>query len=357
MLDILNLTTPLNENNPCGEDPEYTSLFMEMEKAREGEPERAIGKSVIEAVEPDWKLVGKLSIQLFNSTKDLRVAVSLCAALLHTDGFAGFRDGLLLTKTLMETFWDCLHPELDPDDSNPAIMRSNALLYLTDYRFLASLKKQPLMNTAVFGKFSLNDIQEAQNHKNSTVNEEIQQYQRVEAAFREAADTGILPEILNTLDACREYISLINKFFQDKVGHANAPNFMALQTSIDSALKLIAPRIPEPINIEPPENIVETLNNPIGNDINTPPTPTTAAPDPGTGGTDDPMNIQNRDDVLRVLDQICEYYARHEPGSPVPLILTRARNLVNKDFIGILQDLSPDSATQVAQLFGLKKED
>jgi type VI secretion system protein ImpA len=350
MFDITRLTHPLNESDPCGENPEYTSIFMEMEKAREGEPERGIGKSVIDAVEPDWKLVKKLALQLFDSTRDLRVAASLCAAVLHTDGFAGLRDGLLLIGKLLEEFWDCLHPELDPDDSNPAIMRSNALLYLTDYRFLASLKKQPLLNTKVFGKFSLNEIQEAQNHKNSTGNEEKQQYQRVEAAFREAAEDNLLLDVLNTLDSCRQHIEIINKLFRDKVGHANSPNFAALQETLDAAFKLVSSKIPTQTNTPPQENTVETLNSPAENPTNTPPVPSTPVP-----SGDDPMNIQSRDDVLKVLDQICEYYAHHEPGSPVPLILTRARNLVNKDFMEILQDLSPDSASQVEKLlFGIK---
>lgn len=350
MFDIIRLTQPLNESVPCGEDTEYTGIFMEMEKSREGEPERAIGKSIIEAVEPDWKLVRKLALQLFDSTRDLRVAASLCAALLHTDGFAGLRDGLLLIGKLVENFWDCLHPELDPDDPNPALMRANALLYLTDYRFLISLKKQPLLYTKVFGKFSLNEIQEAQNYKNSTANAEKQQYQRVEAAFREAAEANSLLDILNTLGSCRQHIETINKLFRDKVGHANAPNFIALQETVDAAFKLISAKIPAQIDDQPEENKVETLNDPAENHTNIPPAPSTPVP-----SGDDPMNIQSRDDVLKVLDQICEYYAYHEPGSPVPLILTRARNLVNKDFIGILQDLSPDSAAQVEKLFGLKK--
>ncbi|MEB4591265.1 type VI secretion system protein TssA [Candidatus Thiothrix sp. Deng01] len=351
MLDIEKLTAPLNENSPCGEDPEYSGLFMEMEKARQGEPERAIGKSVIDAVEPDWKLVEKLALQLFDSTKDLRVAASLSLALLHTDGFTGFRDGLLLTKTLLETFWGCLHPELDPDDGNPAIMRGNALLCLVDYRFLMSMKRQPLITTKIFGKFSLHDIQEAQNHKTSTVNEEIQQYQRVEAAFREAIEAGVLPDVLNVLDACRQYINRISQLFQDKVGHANAPNFMALQEIIDAAFKLVASRIPEPVNIKPQDNIVETLNKPEGNNMAMPPQMAAIT----QGGENSPMSIQNRDDVLRALDLICEYYTRYEPGSPVPLMLARARNLVNKDFIGILQELSPESAAQIAKLFGSGK--
>ena len=69
--------------------------------------------------------------------------------------------------------------------------------------------------------------------------------------------------------------------------------------------------------------------------------------------TDKPMELINsRKDVIRVLDQICSYYDQNEPASPVPLLLKRARKLVEKNFIEIVEDLVPDSAAQIKKLIG-----
>ncbi|MCY2964693.1 MAG: type VI secretion system protein TssA, partial [Planctomycetota bacterium] len=61
--------------------------------------------------------------------------------------------------------------------------------------------------------------------------------------------------------------------------------------------------------------------------------------------------ILTRDDVVKAIDKICEYYARHEPSSPLPLLLKRAKRLSTMSFMEILQDLVPDGVPQ-AQLFG-----
>jgi type VI secretion system protein ImpA len=65
--------------------------------------------------------------------------------------------------------------------------------------------------------------------------------------------------------------------------------------------------------------------------------------------------LQSRDDVMRMLDKICEYYERAEPSSPVPLLLQRAKKLVPMTFMEIVQDLIPDGSSQ-AQLYRGRSE-
>ena len=62
--------------------------------------------------------------------------------------------------------------------------------------------------------------------------------------------------------------------------------------------------------------------------------------------------IANREDALRMLDKICDYFQRYEPSSPVPFLLRRARNLATKDFMEILQDLAPGGTSQADLIFG-----
>ncbi len=62
--------------------------------------------------------------------------------------------------------------------------------------------------------------------------------------------------------------------------------------------------------------------------------------------------INNRADVMRALDLLLDYYQRQEPSSPLPLLLKRARGLVSKDFLEILQDLAPDGLAQARAIRG-----
>jgi type VI secretion system protein ImpA len=62
--------------------------------------------------------------------------------------------------------------------------------------------------------------------------------------------------------------------------------------------------------------------------------------------------INNKTDVINMIDKICDYYASHEPSSPIPLLLRRAQRLVDKSFVEILEDLAPDGVDQLQVISG-----
>ena len=47
-------------------------------------------------------------------------------------------------------------------------------------------------------------------------------------------------------------------------------------------------------------------------------------------------------------------YEQYEPASPVPLLLKRAMGLVEKDFLTIMEDLAPESVSQIKLIGGIK---
>jgi type VI secretion system protein ImpA len=63
-------------------------------------------------------------------------------------------------------------------------------------------------------------------------------------------------------------------------------------------------------------------------------------------------DVRSREDVVRLLDKICAYYARAEPSSPIPLLLQRSKRLVSANFLDIVRDIAPDGLTQVENLSG-----
>jgi type VI secretion system protein ImpA len=62
--------------------------------------------------------------------------------------------------------------------------------------------------------------------------------------------------------------------------------------------------------------------------------------------------IRSRDDVVRVLGQICEYYAANEPSSPVPILLRRAQRLVSMNFLDIVRELAPAGMSEIETIRG-----
>jgi len=62
--------------------------------------------------------------------------------------------------------------------------------------------------------------------------------------------------------------------------------------------------------------------------------------------------IRSRDDVVRVLGQICEYYAANEPSSPVPILLRRAQRLVSMSFLDIVRELASAGMSEIETIRG-----
>ena len=66
-----------------------------------------------------------------------------------------------------------------------------------------------------------------------------------------------------------------------------------------------------------------------------------------------PGQIGSREDVVRAIDRICDYYSRYEPSSPVPLLLQRARRLATGNFVDIVRDLAPGALAEIEKVCGL----
>ena len=160
VIDIEELLGEIAATAPCGEDLEYDPAFAEMEKLAQETPERQYGDTIIPAEPPDWRSVRKTALALFERTRDLRVALYLTRSLLHTDGLAGFADGLALVDSLIERYWDQVYPQLDPEDDNDPTLRVNTIVALCDPEAtLRALRETPLVSSRTLGRFSLRDIQ------------------------------------------------------------------------------------------------------------------------------------------------------------------------------------------------------
>ncbi|MDW8371270.1 MAG: hypothetical protein RMK81_13420, partial [Geminicoccaceae bacterium] len=66
--------------------------------------------------------------------------------------------------------------------------------------------------------------------------------------------------------------------------------------------------------------------------------------------------VRTREDVLRLLDQVLEYYRRQEPTRPVPLLVARAKKLVPMSFVEALKELAPAGMKELQAAAGALDE-
>jgi len=346
-LDIDELLKEISADAPCGGNLEYDSAFTAMEIEAKGTPERQAGGSVEPAQPPNWKILRKMVLELLERTRDLRLLVELARTGLNMEGLSGLRDGLALLRKSLENYWDTIHPQLDPDDDNDPTIRVNILMVLCDRdSFLFPLLNAPLVESRLVGQFSLRDAQFATGKAPVPAGQTAPQLTVIQGAF-----SDVPPEsVMATQEALKDSLSDVNgieNYLTQQVGVGNAPSFAPIRDLLKEALHFVAEQIDSlGLGGEAGSGAGET-----GSD----------APESDSGGTKRPTagqigGINNRKDVVRALELICEYYANNEPSSPVPLLARRAKRLVTMDFMEILQDLAPEGVSQVEMIKGSDPE-
>ncbi len=352
VIDLDRLLQEISPEAPSGEnDLEHDPAFMELERDMQGTPAVEVESKIVqEAREPDWGQVRKSALELLERTHDLRLVVSLTRALLHTEGIQGFHDGLSLIHGFVDRYWDSLYPRLDPDDDNDPMERVNALETLNDWHaIIAPLMKVTLCASRSAGKVNLRQYRIAGGRLDGlTVTEEERNTApssaTIEGIFAEC-DPVELRAAWEAAGGAAQKLAALDALLREKIDGALAPDFKQLGQVLKEMHGLLESGLAkrEPLNIAENAQVAQTADP-------EPSEASRAAPGDAVGGVSGgrrPDVVENRQDVLRLLEKICDYYAGHEPSSPVPLLLRRAMGLVDKNFLEIMQDLAPDCISQV----------
>lgn len=340
-MDAEELLKEISADAPCGDDLEYDPDFGELERVAQGKAEQSMGDEVVPGEEPDWSDVEKRAVDLFSRSKDLRIGIYLARARLHNSGLPGFSESLELLRTILERYWDTVHPQLDADDNNDPTLRVNTIASLCDAEtVLKGLRNVPLVTSKAFGKFSYRDITIA----NGEASGEGPDSATVDAAFMDC-DADTLQAIKDAAKSAADHAAAIEQHVTEQVGAAHAPDLAGLRTPLNAIYKTLAAKSGQPDDDGSPETAGDAANGGSAPAMGGP--SRTGNRGPGMSG-----QISSRNDVIRALDMICQYYARHEPSSPVPLLLRRAQRLVTKSFLDIVRDLVPDGVHQAETIRG-----
>ncbi|KVR01241.1 type VI secretion-associated protein, ImpA family [Burkholderia ubonensis] len=338
VIESTDLLQDISEDAPCGPNLEYSADYLELSRLIQGTPDIQYGNMHRPAEEPDWAAVKALTLRLLAQSRDLRLAVYLTCASVPLNGFSGLEDGLALIEGLLERHWDHVHPQLDPDDADDPTARINTLVTLVEMDGLIRQSSLvPLVDVPMRGRFSLHDIDKAEGERIQQADEAVQDIVVIDAAFKAVA----LDELKGTaavLTRARGRIERIETLLTERVGHARAVRFDALSQLLRRAESAVMVRLRQHPrwNVETDAQVHEQ----------------TERADAAPPASRTFHEIAHRDDVVRLLDLLCEYYAREDPASPVPLFLQRAKRLVNMSFIEIMNDLSPQSLSEINHLAG-----
>jgi len=351
IIDLDTLMSDVSPDAPCGEDLAYDPQYVALFTMAEGTPERQVGDSVIPAEEPDWRQVRDSAVELLRRTKDLRVTLELAVALLRLEGLPGLRDGLSLLHTTLDKHWEGVHPVLDPDDAFDPTERMNIIGALATppgatgdpMRIQARLREAPLTDSRQFGRYSLRDIDIAKGDVTHHGDGEAPTLSAIAGAFSDT-EAERLQELHQAASEAIEFVDGIDRVLTERAGAANAPDLQSFKRLLSEAASRIADALSERGYGQPGQDAAEEQ-------------PSSEGGAPVAHAVSAPGEIRSRQDVVKALDRICEYYEKNEPSSPVPLLLKRAQRLATKSFLDIVKDLSPDAIAQIEIISGTSRQD
>jgi type VI secretion system protein ImpA len=333
VFDVETLLAPITAEQPCGADLEYDADMLALQSAAEGKPERVVGDTVVAAQEPEWRDVANRSEALLRKTKHLGVAVHLARASCKQLGYLGAVKGLALVRGLVEQHWDGVYPLLDSDDGS-AMMRLNTLASFTvgddgtARDFLREMGFAPL--DASLGKSGLRV-------RDLTLAFGAVKPENGESAPNEQAVSAALADLL----AKRADLA---QALQD--GHAHA---QAIKSLLDGRAPTETPDLSALVKLT--HAVANAAGRAQGRVEGSGSEPA-AAGAVATAGTHAVGALRSREDCVRALDQVCEWFAQNEPSHPAPYVIQRAKRLVRMNFLEIIRDLAPEGMRQVEEVVG-----
>jgi type VI secretion system protein ImpA len=300
--DCAVLLAPVSGDKPCGEALSEHALYEEF-KNLVASPSR-----------PDWARYLDRAVALAQTSRDLRAWVWLTRASLCQHGVPGLATGLRLMADGLQRYWDELPPQ-DTEETDPA------------ERFMARLSALTLLGATNF-RSNLDELQK--NGRNI-------------ADLRADLDTMVAkatpdPETRAAVDDARAAVEAITRLFAERFGPGRDPQ-LGFEVILGK-LKAIDPKLRD----------AAAAAAPGGEGTGAAAAPAGAPPAASAASALGP--VSSRDDVVRALNLVLDYYKANEPSSPVPLLVQRAKRLVSLSFMDAIKDLAPAGLKELQAVTG-----
>ncbi|EAA0892691.1 type VI secretion system protein TssA [Salmonella enterica] len=333
-MNIDEFLAPVSAELPCGENLEYDANFQTMEQAMQGKAEQQFGDTIIPAEPADWTTVEKLAAGLLSRTKDLRVMLALTQAWTKRRGLSGYADGLLLVQQALSLYWQPIYPLLEEYGETDPFYRINALAGLSDKSSLTSALRNAVLLRSNGDELLLRDAQALLDGSKT----ECADYPGCRSRLIDELARGGQPGI-DAILAIHQRLQTIRKILSDCLGESGVPEMEQLQKTVGIVAGACQITDISSFHASRKESAVSEHQ---------------AIPDAAPPSAVDwrSAQISNRAEAQQMLEKVKQYFARHEPSHPAPLMIERVQRLIELDFMDIIRDLAPDGVHQLENIFG-----
>lgn len=358
VVDLEALLQPISDEAPSGESLRYAGVYDQVAEARRADDVLNRGDWQTDLKVADYRTVIDLAIPaLTGQTKDLQISVWLAEALMKQYGFAGLRDSLQLLVGLHEKFWDTVHPEIDEGDMEG---RANAISWFdTTASFV--VKEAKITGYAGYSFIDWEDSKVFDIPENldtystedqvrySQLKAQAEKEQRVTADMwrkeRAATRRAFCEQVNFTIEECWAAFHDLNRVIEEKYDRNQMPGLSNFKKSLDAVHDQVK-KLLEEKRQEEPDAVDESAESGEQD----------GSAEGGTrvGGAGTTGAIQNRNDALKRLAEIADFFQKTEPHSPVAYLVQRAVKWGHMPLESWLKDVIKDETIlyQLRQTLG-----
>ena len=331
MKSLEQLLAPVSSDAPCGEDLDESVEFDTLRAAFDENFPIDSGVSRLSEGEPgpppvDWRELFDQIEQLCGRTKDLWLAVSYARCGFVRGDPDIVAQGLEFTARLLEEQWDHVHPVID--DPNGRVRAPIFEDLARRGAFAMPFLELPLV---IGSRSSLRAGQLLDAHENGGASDSFVEVRMTLDQLDDEAKAATAEQLRAMLDCFARIEAVLRE--REAPGR---PDFTTARDTImaveEAYLALAGLGAAEPSDDDDGEAASE----------GDPGAEVSGGGGPAFGGA-----VKSREDVIRALGAIEQYYTRTEPGHPLRLAVGRLRAWVNMDFIAILEDIAPRSLDEV----------
>ena len=359
VIDLDRLLTPVSAEQPAGPELKSASqsdernLYYAVRDARKkaGDAERRIRAFELLTEEerkeepaspepPDWEAVSRLSIEALGRSKDLWITAWLIEALTRLHGFAGLRDGVRLAHLLCDRFWDVVHPQPTQEEGlTPRFMQlSNLNGSDSEGTLVAAIMNVPITAPRTVRPCSCADHKDATEleRKDPKVRSRrveqgavtLEMFQRAIAETKVDFFENLLDDLQEANEAVASFTTLLGARISDK---ASLPPSSRIREALDDCLRLCRSLTKDILHREEPGGARE-----VG----------VTATSTEQSGSASVSGVETRQEALRTLMRVSEFFRRTEPHSPVSYALEQAVRWAHMPLPELLSELVTDRSAR-----------
>jgi type VI secretion system protein ImpA len=342
ILDFDALLTPVEGDNPAGADlrdnPSPTSKYFAAKDARSAARAAERGADVEQeqgGLLPEWRKILELAPEIIaTESKDLEIAAWLTEAMLRAHGYAGARDGFRLMRGLVENFWDNLYPKPEDGIGDRVAPVAGLNGEGADGTLIQPIRKVEITEGRDPGPYAYWQYEQAGELLKLGDSDKVQAridagavtMEQFEASVKQSTPGFYLTLLADLNEAIDEWMKL-SAALDARAGN-DSPSTSTVRNTLRGIVECVQSVAKDVLALAQAAEAEAQAAEGGGEGV-----PSAPRAGGATGA------IVTREDALKTLLRVAEFFKRTEPQSPIPLVLedtVRRARLPLKDLLAEL---------------------